>query len=845
MRPARTHGHRLAIGALILGLSAPTLQAEPSFDPDSPNVELTPGSSLTIAITPEQSELLRYAEWTENNGALSRTKELMRTGDSIDYQVPTDARHCARLADELTVHYSEAVSTSNLDFSKPTTIDVTVLDPLELSPASASISGAPGSLGTVAVRLSGGATPYQAPVSANNAQVGYSDGVLSYRIPAGVTSSYTDTISFNGASDGDACGGNSASLSISVNILADSLVVSPLAQDLGERQRGETVEATFSLAGGLPPYAAELVSGPSGATVSVGAGSATFRYDIPSDATPGTTTATIKVMDSGDPSIQQSLTATVSFSVAAPAGPALSASPADITLEATSQVDLSNEITESFAVSGGLPPYALSVAGVSGGVVGRVEPARLSSAGTAQYRVDIPASTQSDLRFVNQILITDAAGTSVAIRVQANVTASNALSTLPGLTPNQRSVARAVESVCPRLASMPRRTADQEDLLTQCTNMLNNPRAAGIPETLEQITNEKANAARGAGIETGTQQLANIGSRLAALRAGARGIDFGSLAVNVDGETFSGSQLAALAASGGGASADETFGKWGFFLTGTLNFGEREKTNNETGFEYDSTAITGGADYRFSENFIAGGAFGYATHDLDFDSEDGGLDTETWHLAAYATSYLTERLYLDAILEYGWNDYGSKRNIDYRISSTLDAVGRQAEADFNGSQFGASLGAGYDINEGPVAYGVYGKVGYLNVDVDSYRERNAGGLNLEMDGFDATSVTTTLGTRISRVFNTERAVLIPQAKIEWEHEYDNDASTINARFAADPSGTRFTIDTDEPDRDYFRLGLGLSAVFPHGLSSFLNYSTLIDKRDWTDHMVDVGLRWEF
>jgi outer membrane autotransporter protein len=131
------------------------------------------------------------------------------------------------------------------------------------------------------------------------------------------------------------------------------------------------------------------------------------------------------------------------------------------------------------------------------------------------------------------------------------------------------------------------------------------------------------------------------------------------------------------------------------------------------------------------------------------------------------------------------------------------------------------------------------------VDVDGFRETGAGGLNLAMEDFDATSVTTTLGGKISRVINTDWAVLVPQLRFEWEHEYDNDATRLLARFAADPTRTAFGIETDDPDRDYFRLGLGVSAVFPYGWSGFVNYNTVLDKQDWTDHLIDVGARWEF
>lgn len=736
-----------AIGLLLLGSLASTAQAAPTFSPDPSSVELAPGGTLTVTVSPGSDEQITSIAWSGGSGTATLSSDGVGTAVLT---VPSSDQNCSTIRDTIVVSYQNCLDgycTRQTPVRQ--SVLVTVNDPLKASPTSTSIQGAPGSVHSIPVSVSGGRTPYQA-ISSNNASVSLSNGVLTYTIPSGATSDYRDTIKIQGATTVADCSNNAADITINVT-------------------------------------------------------------------------------------------------VAVPVGTGLSANPSDISLNTTSEIDRSNQVTKSFAVSGGAAPYSLSVVGVSGGIVGAVAPARLTSAGTAQYTVTIPANAQSDLTFVNRILVTDAQGNSVSINVQANVTSANPLSSLPGLTPNQRSVARTVETVCPRLAAMPQRTADQEDLLVQCSNMISNARAAGIPDTLQQVTNENANAAKTAGISTGTQQMANLVSRLAALRTGSKGIDVGSFTLNTGGQNLSGSQLAALkaASAGGGASADSTLGRWGFFLNGTLDFGDRDKTKNETGFDYNSTAVTGGADYRFNEKFIAGAAFGYGANNVNFDTQDGGLDTETWHLAAYATSYLTERAYVDAIVEYGWNDYESKRNIDYQITSTLDAVSRQAQATFSGTQFGASLGTGYDINQGPVALGVYGKLGYLGVNVDDYRERNAGGLNLAMNGFDATSVTTTLGVRVSRVFNTATAVLVPQAKIEWEHEYDNDASTLTARFAADPSATTFAILTDDPDRDYFRLGIGLSAVFPHGVSSYVNYSTLLDKQDWSDNLIDVGVRLEF
>ncbi|MEA3273771.1 MAG: autotransporter domain-containing protein [Pseudomonadota bacterium] len=594
---------------------------------------------------------------------------------------------------------------------------------------------------------------------------------------------------------------------------------------------GDTVQTSVSFSGGRPSYSATSTLG---ANVSTANGTLSYELQIPDDAS-GVLTDNVTL--SGQATQCGGDSAMITVRIEVDPG-ALTASPSSVSLAG----DPGETVEAGLSIGGGVKPYgASSNLGVTS-----------VSNGTLTYELRIPENAKGGDVISDSIIITDAVGGQLTVPVEIQVKETNGgLNPITGradLTPNERSVGAAIETICPQLAETPDLTKDQQDLLEQCTDMLANGDSAGIPNTMEQVTTEKARASTSASIEVGNQQLSNVGSRLAALRRGSVGVDFQGLSFNVDGQSVSGSQVASLAShqlSGGGASSDSPFGRWGFFLNGTFNFGEKDQTVNETGFDFDTAGITGGADYRFSDKFVAGGAIGYSNNDVDFDSDGGKLDADSWHLAGYGTYYLSDQLYIDGILEYGWHDYDSKRNIQYQIADDLDAVSRQAKADYDGSQFGGSLGAGYDFNKGAVDFGVYGRVNYIKVDVDSFQEKGAGGLGLKVDGFDATSVTTTLGGRISRVFNTNKAVLVPQARFEWEHEYDNDATQIVARFASDPFGTAFPIFADSPDRDYFRLGLGLSAVFPHGVSAFVNYDTLLDKRDWTDHLIDAGVRWEF
>ena len=760
-------------------------------------------------------------------------------GNTVTYRYPIPGDAPEGTIDAAITITDSAENPQSITVPVQITVSGPAAPPIAVTPSPLVLPpGAPGETVEGTLTVSGGVPGYTASANLGDASASGNTVTYRYAIPGDAAEGTIDDAVITITDSAE----NPQSITVPVQItvsgpITPTLSASPSPLVLPPGAPGDTVEGTLTVSGGMSGYTARANVGDASAS----GNTVTYRYAIPSDAPDGTVDAVITITDSAE--VPQSITVPVQIAVSVPVAPPIAATPSPLELSALSRVGVEGEKTASFDVSGGTPPYFLSVA--SGGS-GTVKPARLDTAGQATYAVAIPASSAAVV-ISDLVVITDSSGNRIELPVTVDVAASDTLSSRADLTPNERNVARAIETVCPQLGMMSSRTAEQEDLFQQCRQMLENSSSSGIPNTLEQVTTEKARASTSVAVETGNQQLANIGSRLAALRGGATGVSLQGFTLNVDGQPVPAQMAAGALASqlsGGAASGDSAFGRWGFFLNGSFNFGDKDTTENETGFDFSTTGVTAGADYRFSDQLVAGGAVGYARSDTTFDSDGGGLDTETWHLAAYGTYGWSERGYVDAIVEYGWQSYDSTRNIRYQIASDTGVVSRKAKADYDGTQFGASIGAGYDFDKGPLSYGLYGRAGYVQVDVDGYRERGASGLDLSLDDFDATSVTTTLGARVSQVFNTSWAVLVPQARAEWEHEYDQDADTLVARFAADPTATAFGIETDSPDRDYFRIGVGLSAVFPHGFSAFVNYDTVLDQQDWTDHLIDVGVRWE-
>lgn len=103
-----------------------------------------------------------------------------------------------------------------------------------------------------------------------------------------------------------------------------------------------------------------------------------------------------------------------------------------------------------------------------------------------------------------------------------------------------------------------------------------------------------------------------------------------------------------------------------------------------------------------------------------------------------------------------------------------------------------------------------------------------------------------VGVFASLAWSLRFGVLVPQATVEYVHEFLDDQRVIYFRFAEDNAfRTKFRFQTDPPDRDYLNASVGLLLVLPHGISAYANYTGLFAYSDQHRHTVTVGVRVEF
>ena len=452
-------------------------------------------------------------------------------------------------------------------------------------------------------------------------------------------------------------------------------------------------------------------------------------------------------------------------------------------------------------------------------------------------------------------------GCFAAVFVVGGAAAQN-LANISGQTALQSRTGAAVQTTCGQLGAAGTNragTSDTEDLFARCQDMVHTANAingsgattfslgldaSGANRALEQIAHEEAASQGTNTTEFRAAQGQAIGGRMAALRGGASGFSVAGLNIqDSSGRMVSLSDFMTPKGQSGLAAGDEgsnwMAGRLGAFVSGSIGTGESDASAEEAGYDVNFYSLTVGADYRFTDSFSAGVALGYASGDSDFDNNGGDMSTSAYSATVYGTTSITDRIFVDGALGYTRNNFDMARRINYAN------INRTANGDTDGDEFSASVGGGMDFAMGGLTLTPTLRVDYLDSSIDAFTETGAQGLNLQFQKQSLRSITGAAGVEASYAISTDWGVLVPQARLAWVHEFDDDSRLITVQYAADPNNNQFSVVTNSPDRDYFDAGLSLLAVLPGGNNAFVDYNTVLGHSGVTAHALSLGLRIEF
>ena len=237
------------------------------------------------------------------------------------------------------------------------------------------------------------------------------------------------------------------------------------------------------------------------------------------------------------------------------------------------------------------------------------------------------------------------------------------------------------------------------------------------------------------------------------------------------------------------------------------------------------------------DNFIAGVTVGYSNTNANFFNQAGGLDTANINSAAYVAYNPTENTTIDGYFGYASLTYDSQRKVNFGLFNDV-AVGRA-----DGDQYLAGFSASYAWQASALTLSPQVKLDYSNTHIDVFTETGSQ-LSSTYGAQNIRSLRSSVGGIASYALSVPWGVLLPQVRAHYVHEFKDPSRDLSISLAALPSAG-FSNPTDNPDRDFFTWGGGVSTVMAHGVQMFVDYEQLSGNFIYNVWTVSAGIRTEF
>jgi outer membrane autotransporter protein len=115
---------------------------------------------------------------------------------------------------------------------------------------------------------------------------------------------------------------------------------------------------------------------------------------------------------------------------------------------------------------------------------------------------------------------------------------------------------------------------------------------------------------------------------------------------------------------------------------------------------------------------------------------------------------------------------------------------------------------------------------------------------LEIHAQQEEAFSSRLGAHLIHECQLGRAILRPQVRAEWKHEFSDDALALDSSFAG-VSNSAFTVHGPRRGSDSAVVSAGVTAEWSPRLLTFINYYGEAGRENYTQHSVTAGFRVSF
>lgn len=268
---------------------------------------------------------------------------------------------------------------------------------------------------------------------------------------------------------------------------------------------------------------------------------------------------------------------------------------------------------------------------------------------------------------------------------------------------------------------------------------------------------------------------------------------------------------AMASANGLNASADnaetEANAAFNFWAAGSIRSGNQDAQGGAAGFDFETDGLSLGIDKRLTSQWVVGAGAGYGRDESRVGDNGTRNEGEAFTMALYTSYHPNQTWFVDGLMGYQWIDYDLRRY----VTANGNTVFGQRDA----TQWFASVTVGGDFSNDRFSWSPYARWNLARATLDAYGETGDAFYALNYDELTVRTNTMSLGLRSSYAADVSWGSFAPQARLEYQHDFQGDSSTY-LQYAALGSSPIYEAVFDGYDRNRWVLGLGANMDFDNG-----------------------------
>lgn len=291
---------------------------------------------------------------------------------------------------------------------------------------------------------------------------------------------------------------------------------------------------------------------------------------------------------------------------------------------------------------------------------------------------------------------------------------------------------------------------------------------------------------------------------------------------------------AANSASIGISTGDEpqNSGVWAQAFDSYLHQDPRGTSN---GYNANIWGTSLGYDRRVLNNFIIGLNAGYAQNGIRTKDNSSRTDIDSYQAGIYG-NYSKDGYYLDGIFSFAYNRHDSSRRVMF------GSIDRTPTSDYGGQQYSTYFENGYTFKKRGFELTPLSSLQYGHLHINSYTEKDAGDINLDVDSQDYDSLQSGLGAKIAYPLSAKKYTFIPEFHFKWLYEFLAETQQSTSTFTG--GGASFATSGFNPAQSSWNIGTKFTLLTKHNITLSFGYD-FETKTDFYSHSGRVNVRYDF